>query len=306
MTQKNQKIWFDFGNANQSIFISGSGRSGTTWLQEIINYDNQYRVLFEPFHKQKVPILQDWYYRQYIRSESREKKFINPARKILSGKIRNAWIDKDNTKIIANKRIIKDIRTQFLLKWVKSMFPKIPIIMIMRHPCAVAQSKLALGWNSELDQHVQELFLQKDLVQDYLSPYFGLINTIKDDFEKHILLWCLEYYVPLMQFQEGEILVLFYENLCVNYNHEIERLFSFLGFRFSEKIYSKHKTPSSQAMANSAIVQGKNPINAWRKNVSKQQIHAAISILNYFNLDAVYNENDMPIIEPEVAWSIFP
>jgi len=305
MTQKNQKVWLDFGNTNQSIFISGSGRSGTTWLQEIINYNNQYRILFEPFHKHYVPLLQHWAYRQYIRPDSREKKYIVPATKILSGKIRNEWIDKDNGKKITNKRIIKDIRTQFLLKWLNSVFPRVPIIMIMRHPCAVANSKLALGWNSQLNQHLNELFLQKDLVTDFLEPFVKLSKSVEEDFERHILLWCFEYFVPLSQFDKGDIFLIFYENLCINYELEIMRLFLYLGKNYSEKIYLKHKTPSSQAMMNSAIVQGKNPINSWRMNISDGQIKTANNILSNFGLNKIYNQNDLPLIDPDEAWSLF-
>lgn len=289
----------------QTIFISGSGRSGTTWLQEIINYDNSYRILFEPFHIDKVDILKGWHYRQYIRPNSKDLRYIKPANQILSGNIRNAWIDKDNDPLINKKRIIKDIRTQFLLGWVHTAFPDIPILMIMRHPCAVANSKLALGWNANLDQHIKELYAQKELVDDHLKPHTGLLNEIKDDFEKHILLWCLEYYVPLKQFQSNQILMIFYEQLCKDFPNQINRIFEFLKKEYGNEIFDKHKVPSSQVREDSAILKGKNPVNEWRKKISKGQINRAIEILKRFGLDAVYNQTDFPLMSPEDVFSIF-
>ena len=31
-----------------TIVLAGSGRGGTTWIAEIINYANEYRFIFEP------------------------------------------------------------------------------------------------------------------------------------------------------------------------------------------------------------------------------------------------------------------
>ena len=35
---------------SNTVLIAGSGRSGTTWLSEILNYNNDYRSIFEPFY----------------------------------------------------------------------------------------------------------------------------------------------------------------------------------------------------------------------------------------------------------------
>jgi len=37
-------------NPRRNIFILGDGRSGTTWLCEILNFDGSYLESFEPFH----------------------------------------------------------------------------------------------------------------------------------------------------------------------------------------------------------------------------------------------------------------
>ena len=38
------------GDHRSSVFLAGSGRSGTTWLSEIINHRRGYRYVFEPFN----------------------------------------------------------------------------------------------------------------------------------------------------------------------------------------------------------------------------------------------------------------
>ena len=36
------------GDHRDAVFLAGSGRSGTTWLSEVINYKGGYRYVFEP------------------------------------------------------------------------------------------------------------------------------------------------------------------------------------------------------------------------------------------------------------------
>lgn len=141
------QLCVDLGDYRQTVFLTGTGRSGTTLLANVLNHDKSYRVMFEPFSPVHVGLLKQWHYKQYLRADNREEKFLGPARRILSGKIRHGWIDKLNRKIVARKRIIKDIRTQYMLPWIKHNFPEIPIVMLLRHPCAVANSRLRLGWS---------------------------------------------------------------------------------------------------------------------------------------------------------------
>ena len=295
----------DLGSINNCMFLSGSGRSGTTWLQEIINYKNQYRILFEPFNKDKVDILGRWHYRQYLRPNTKDEHFLEPAKRILSGRIRNAWIDDKNHQPFAFERLIKDIRTQFILRWIKSNFPKIPILMIMRHPCAVANSKLVLGWNAQLDEHLQELFNQESLVQDHLYPYITKLHELRDDFEKHVFLWCLEYYVPLRQFQENECLLIFYEELCQNYQNEIVRIFNFIDKGFTKEVFQLQKTPSALSRKDSPIFTGSSLVSTWRKHITPEQIKTSTQILSWFGLDSIYSDGDMPLMDPKQALTSF-
>ncbi len=289
-----RKYYIDYNKNYQStIFLAGIGRSGTTWVSEIINYRNEYRYIFEPFFPRDVDICKNFRYRQYIRPDNRDKKFIEPAKSILSGKLRNYIADYRNKKFFSNKRVIKDIRTNLLLKWLFVNFPGIQIILLFRHPCAVAYSKLKLNWNT----HLEEFLSQEELVEDFLNPFKKEIEKAKSVFEKHIFLWCIENYVPLKQFNKGEIHLAFYENFCENPRYEIERLFSFLNKRFDEEVLMNLKNPSSLSRKESAIITGDSLINSWKKHITKEQIRRAIEILAIFGLDRIYAEDSIPNIE---------
>jgi hypothetical protein len=287
------RIFVELGNRRHSILLVGTGRSGTTWIQEAINYDNSYRVMFEPFHSLKIPILKNWNYRQYLREENNNEIFLEPAKAILYGQVRHKWIDQFNKKHFVTKRIIKDIRINLILKWLKRKFPQIPIILILRHPCAVANSKLKLGWKT----HLNDFLRQPDLMSDYLNPFKSEIESVNNQFDKHIFMWCIENYVPLNQFNKNEILITFYEDICLNPQKEIKIIFEYLGKELSSKVFETLSKPSFQTQKDSAIKSGNNLINSWRKNITQKEIDRAINILKLFRLDKIYKEGDMPIVK---------
>ena len=276
-----------------SIFLAATGRSGSTWLSNIVNYKNEYRYIFEPFHPYEVRICRNFKYRQYLRPDNKDKAYIEPVRKILLGKVRNNWVNSQNKKLIANKRLIKDIRANLLLKWIHIKFPGIPIVLLLRHPCAVANSKLKLRWNT----HLEEFLSQEELIEDFLNPFKKEINKAQSIFEKHVFLWCIENYIPLKQFRIGDIHLVFYENLCVNPEYEIKRLFLFLNKRFDEAIFSNLKKPSPLSRQDSAIITGGSLIDSWKKYITKEQIQRTTDILNIFGLDNIYSQGSMPNIE---------
>jgi hypothetical protein len=280
-------------NYKSSIFLAGNARSGTTWISDIINFRNEYRYIFEPFHPYKVDICKEFQYRQYLRPGNQDKHILEIANSILSGQIRNNWIDSRNKKIISRQRLIKDVRANLMLKWIYTNFPGIQLILLLRHPCAVANSWMKLNWHAGLDHFL----LQKDLMEDYLNPFQKEIESASDTFEKNIFSWCIQYYVPLKQFKKGEIYIAFYEKFCENPNYEAAKLFSFLGKKSDDIAFAKLTRPSSESREDSAIISGDNLVNSWRVYITGQQLQRAIDILTLFGLDRIYTDESMPNVE---------
>jgi hypothetical protein len=273
-----------------SIFLAGSGRSGTTWVSDIINYKNEYRYVFEPFHPDKVEICKHFEHRQYLRPEDRREEFLRPARTIFSGELRSRWADRFHSRFVVRRRLIKDIRANLMLGWIRTNFPEMPIIFLLRHPCAVANSKIKLGWKPDMDVFLS----QRELVEDFLKPFEGEVRSAKTDFERHVFSWCVESYVPLAQLRRGEVHLAFYENLCEDPEGEVGRLFTFLDKDFDESVFERMKKPSLLSREGSAVLLGEKLADSWRKHVTAAQLKRAVEILSLFELDTVYSEEAMP------------
>jgi sulfotransferase family protein len=294
-----RRLHFDVNpDLRATTFVAGTGRSGTAWAANIANYDNSARYMFEPFNPYKVHVCANFRYRQYLRPDNEDRRYLDPARLILTGRVKDDWIDQFNRSIVSSKRVIKEIRANLMLKWLKDHFPEIRLILMLRHPCADANSRLHLGWQSHLD----EMLDQPDLVSDHLAPFAGAMRAAKTEFEKHVFLWCVENYVPLRQLARDDAHLMFYENLCEFPKREVERLFAFLGRPVEPEVFRRLSQPSELSREESAIVVGGSLVDSWRQHVDRDEAARAIEILHLFGLDSIYSlETSMPNVENALA-----
>lgn len=274
------------GDHRDSVFLAGSGRSGTTWLSEVINHGGSYRYVFEPFNPVRVSAFGHFKTKQYLRPDDGREEFLEPARLALTGGLRDPWTDRFNTRIVARRRLIKDIRANLLLAWLRASFPGMPIVLLLRHPCAVVASRLALGWRDNLDETMQ----QRDLVEDFLLPMEQEIRAAGDAFERHLFLWCIDNYVPLKQFGRGEIHLTFYENLLIHPERELQSLFDFLGEPLDDTVFDSLARPSPLSRKDAPLPS----VDGWRDHVGVSRLRRMGEILALFGLDRVYDEGPMP------------
>ena len=274
------------GDHRRTVFIAGTGRSGTTWLSGLVNHDRRYRNVFEPFHAGKVEAFRGFGSKQYLRPGDRREEFLAPARRVLSGGIRNGWTDRGGA-FLAHRRLVKDVRANLLLGWMAENFSGMPIVLLMRHPGAVVSSRLALGWRDNLS----ETMGQGDLVQDHLLPMETEILAARDPFERHVFLWCIDNYVPLKQFRPGGLHLCFYENLLLDPDPELRRLFDFIGRDFDESVLHRTGQPSPTSRRGATE---SHPVEGWRRGVTGHRLERTMEILHLFGLDRVYGEGDMP------------
>jgi Sulfotransferase domain len=274
-----------------TIVLAGSGRGGTTWIAEIINYANEYRFIFEPFQPEHVGLVHEFRSRQYLRPSDEASSYLDVARTVLSGRFRHPWTDQYNRRFQSTRRLVKDIRVNLILKWMQAHFPEIPIVLLLRHPCAVVASRLSLEWGTELSVFLE----QPQLMADWLEPYRSVLSETSDPFERHILRWCVETWIPLKQFRTGEIHVAFYEEFCEEPERAVTGLFQFLRRPVNEQVFAQLKKPSSQTRKRkSAIMFDGRLTDTWTKNVTPAQSRRAQELLALFGLDRIYTEDPLP------------
>ncbi|MEZ4686462.1 MAG: sulfotransferase [Bacteroidia bacterium] len=292
-------------NTSNTVFLAGTGRSGTTWLSNRINQRNDFRYMFEPFHPDYVAAAKPFGSRPYLSRDISAPGLVASAKRILSGKVQGQWVNRYNRKLFVKKRLVKDIRTNLMLGWMKEQFPEMPMVLLLRHPLAVAASKRKLGWHGTVDIFLQ----QKDLTQTHLAEFEHAIREAGKDLysiEALVWMWAIENLVALRELRQGEALVLFYEDFVRSPEESLRQLFDYLNMPFDQELTKGHGKPSPTTRADSAV--RKNPedmLSSWRKHILPGEIEKTQQILNLTGLNQLYSEHPLPQGSPENLLSLF-
>jgi hypothetical protein len=276
-----------------TVLIAGTARSGTTWLGELIASPFPTRIMFEPFRASVAKQYCRFPEFPYMRPEDENKELSAYCRRVFTGHVRHPWIDRQVNCLRPRLRLIKEVRVNFLLKWLTNQYPELNLIMILRHPCAVVQSRMEVGWPADNDLHS---FLSQDkLVEDFLKKRMLTITNARTPEEKHAIVWCISYLVPLQQFGEGSLPAVFYEDLLVHPETEIPRAFSVAGMTPPPSAFKAASQPSRTAKSFSAVVTGDDQLSRWQRQLSPGQIERIQAIVRDFGLDGIYGDSTTPL-----------
>jgi hypothetical protein len=251
-------------------------------------------MMFEPFHPRLVEDYRDYSLFQYLRPQAEDPALRELVGRLLAGTIRHPWIDRQVDTLLPRHRVIKDVRACLLLGWIHEQFPEVPILFVIRHPCAVVASRMRLRWDTDAD--IEPLLAQPLLVEDHLRPHLDTIRGASTDAEKHAIIWCIHHLVPLRQFREGGMRVIFYEELCRQPEREIGLAFDALGRRPGPRSLRAARRASMTAVADSAVVRGTDPTRGWRRYLGESEVERVAGIVEAFDLGGLYRSG-----APEVA-----
>lgn len=290
------------GDTSRAVFLAGGSRSGTTWISELINYDNAYRFIFEPFG---VKQLGEFWYGSYIRPDNADAGLRGLAQHVFSGAFRDPWSDQFNGRLLADRRLVKEVRANLWVAWLRRQFPEIPIVFLLRHPIPTvwsrykryfeAKDRRAIDTDPEkrTADYKHYLLDQPELVADHLQPFKEAIAGAQTPWEQRLFTWCVQYYVPLRQLRPGDAHIMFYENVCMDPEGELRRLFSFIGRSLDDSFQRKLWKPSPMTNRR-RMPDPKTLVAGWQKKVPADDVRRAIEILQLFGLDAVYSSDPMP------------
>ena len=315
---------------NAPIIIAGSGRSGTTWVLDVIAQANNLRTVFEPLHPIGVSSARPFANR-YVRDDANEPELRSFMDKVFSGMFKGLWANYrlrpdrlhptyHNSgplrhrlgslkhyyqklvvhyfryhKVKTNNLIVKFTRANLMLGWLSKNYSA-KILLIVRHPCAVVDSKIRLGgpdWEYEalLHQYSQD----GQLVEDYQHKLKAVLKGPLSPVAGHTVIWCIENVLPIHNAKRKGHGVVFYENLMVNSDNEWDRIIRSLDL---DNLPDKGMLiqPSQQI---SKEMRGKtfnhNQISRWMKSFSEQQLAEIDKILKIFEVSIYSTFDSMPI-----------
>lgn len=288
------------GKFHEKVWIIGTGRSGTTWLQELMASRQPFYTIFEPFHPKTHHVFSPSVPYIYLNEGEFHPDIEKLSKTVFSGRFYDPSRYKFKQYLFYQGILVKDIFANLMAKQIYQNHPGLKIILLLRNPFAVAVSKFnKKEWDWMKDP---ALFLQdKDLVNDFLTDYSGLIRNISnlnDYILNQILIWSIVHYVPFKQFGNGQIHLVYYEDLLKNTCKELSNIFTFIKEKPQKISVDEETIFRPTAVTSQTSHQLKNrPLDSWKSQLTSDQIKTGMEILEAFGLHKLYREDGLPVAD---------
>jgi len=276
------------------IIISGSPRGGTTWIAETVAKTfHSNRVLWEPLQDgniekaglnlSKRPSINE------INITPDIEKFLSSllyAKQANSHLLRLRKYPLNVIHFLSNKRfIIKFVRGNGVVGYLRRQFDIPKPLVIIRHPCAVVASQLRMGqWEDH--PHIDPDLLKR-------KPELGEIIDYKASLaERLAMTWCGD--VLAAKENALDLNIVYYEDVVVNGAETLREAFESWGCEsLPQSLYQVIGRPSSTTheWANLDSVEGK--LGRWKEELDEKTVKNILHITHYLGIDE-YTENLLP------------
>lgn len=278
------------------IFICGHGRSGTTWIAKTIKEGNEVLYYNEPCNpNSRKGEYSTWF--KYVRKGENFKFFEERLDACFRGLIiggAKSWITKKAyRRLIPNYRIvIKDIATFMSLEWVYIKYRPL-ILILMRHPCAVALSER--NQNTPYKNAIKFLINQSNLTEDHLKDYVYVMESAKKPLEIYSAVWGARIKILanlIGRYPEWKII--HYENICDDPLNSFYEIFCQYDLKWSQNIKNfiiKTTTKELPGLYSISKLSNKQ-IYKWKEDMSTNEIDQVRNIVERFELPFYNKESD--------------
>ena len=292
-----------------NIFLFATRRGGSTFLAEVLAsepgiwFANEPLGCFEALsgYKERIkwlPLLPDSQFFDLLPNQERQlQEYINNL--LVGGCPLLGSSSRPKFPLIADRVLLKILNAPFLIDWFCNI-KNSQVLFLSRHPAAQTLSVLRNKW----PMSAYTYFAKPKFLSHYFTPEkieFGQrILAEGTDWEKGILNWIMDTYVPLYLSSE-KILRITYEELTLIPETVLEFLCKFLNLKDYKSICSRIKKPSGSSHLSTEstrrlITQGTRfgLISQWQTQISQEQASQAQIILERFEIDIYSMQDPLP------------
>jgi hypothetical protein len=282
--------------SRKPILITGSHRSGSTWVGKIISHAPSVAYIHEPFnlnHRIGTCDIVFKYWFSYICIENENLysksisdcldfryKFIKELRTLKSVKDA-ARLVRDYTHFtkarLTDKRpLVKDPIAIFSAEWLANRFG-MDVVVLIRHPAAFAGSLKKANWRYPFEHFLKQPLLMDQHLNDYRSEIEEYAKNEKNIIDQSILLWNLIHFMILKYRTKNEKWnFIKHEELSRNPIDEYSKLYQTLGLQFSRNVLEKIKESSHAGFRETQLDEfkrdSKSNIWNWKNRLTSEEI----------------------------------
>jgi hypothetical protein len=312
------------GDEHPPVLVTGSMRSGTTFVGNVLAASSDFFYLHEPLNPVWGIASNDRWFLYVRDADDRggnvidglmrlEVKFRTPETGRPIRDLIKRWIGSRSGwraayyKHIASRRarlLLKDPLAALASRYMHDHYG-VDVLVLVRHPMAFYYSNKRLGWDFDLDH-----FLSQDhLLADHLVEEVPLLERKDLSYAQRIgLLWrCV--YRALTNFsreleREQNWVVKRHEDICTQPKKEFSEVFERIGVPFGgdvKQFIDEHMDTSNTVQAEGKTHKlqrnSRNLVDYWKEHVSKNEITAVRTITGEI-ASLYYDESTWAVGDP--------
>lgn len=272
--------------------VTGTHRSGSTWVGRMLALSGKLGYVHEPFNRNSGisgELFENWF--TYICEENEERyqkrienyiSFKYPLmRKLTASRsvrdIGRSFRDfsKFSWNRLLNKRaLVKDPISIFSAEWLYENFD-MDVIVLIRHPAAFAGSIKKAGWRSGMKNFLRQPLLMEHLLVDFKDEIHKHNNNELDYVDEAILLWNMIHSV-ILNYQKkykNEWLFGRHEDISMDPVRYFFEMYKYLDLDFKDSIRNKIEEFSSNSdNAHKLKRDSKANIYSWKNRLTAEEI----------------------------------
>jgi hypothetical protein len=280
------------------ILVTGTHRSGTTWVGKMLAADAMTAYISEPLnvlHRPGVFHARVSYWYQYVCNDN-ESQFLPAFQELLEfdyhlwDEIRSLRSRRDflrmgrdflifyNGLMRGQRPLLKDPFAVFSAPWFAKRL-NCRVVITVRHPAAFVSSLKRLNWPFDF----QDLLAQPLLMRDHLEPFRADMESIKpeDVIGQAALLWKLIYRsVQANRERHPEFLVVRHEDLSRDPVSGYRALYEALDLEFTPRVEkmilnsssSENPRESSRKKVHAIKLDSRASVDNWKKRLTAEEI----------------------------------
>lgn len=281
---------------HETILLTGSPRSGTTWVGSLLSAEPERAMITEPLHlglRGARDAGFDWRTHRHPGDAWSEGERL--LRRLFQGRGFGRAVLGDNdwaTLIRYRKLLVKSVRATRLLPWIATHFRLGGIVYLVRHPCAVVASQMA---NPAFPSYgVPDFDIR--YVERYLPHLAGRIRALEHEEEVRTLTWILDQHAALASPLRHRWVLLPYERLVGEGEREMARLFHHLGLPMTCQAKALLRRSSREAREWSADHERgdlEERLGGWHRRLRPEQTRRILDLVEQSGLTG-WSEDVVP------------
>jgi len=252
----------------RTVTLLGPRRAGSTWLQELLSSGPGVCPLFEPLYG-------SWWRRRYdigdapvLGPDEHDPVMAAFLTEVMCGRRMTPFLLSlagSRQVVRADRFVLKDVRLNLAAGWLAGTFPDSPMVVVLRHPCAVVESMQQVSWGPKTVARVLDDLppLERTQVRALLDGRTSLASALA-------AVWAVEVGALLDQTTPATAQLVTYEHVWADVAGVLGPVMETAGLPRPSDLVERASRPSHTANASSVVRGQGDPVTAWTARLAPE------------------------------------